>query len=292
MPKTPTTEETPTRVALSADDVSEQPLPPLRRLLDDFLQMGAAKHNIHVLATYDVSAFTAYVAACKARRQRPPSLVAYVARCLGAVLGRDPRAMAAIYRDRLLVPRHVNVALTVSSKAGGDSIPLIMTIGRVDEKRLPQISAEMNAVVRGVRRRAVGGTRGYAWAVWFARRPAWLRRIIYRLARLAPPVQRGIATHFSHVAITSITQYSQGRGGWGLPLLAYSLGITLGGMSQRAIVVDGEIVARDCLDVTLTLDHVITDGAPATTLAAQLAEEIESGRLLAEFDAASDDGND
>jgi len=280
------TDEIPSRVVLDAQDVQEQPLPPLRRLLEDYLQMGAGKHNIHVLATYDVSAFTAYVAACKAQRRRPPSLVAYVARCLGMVLSRNPRSMAAIYRDWLLVPRHVNIAMTISSGAGGDSIPLLMTIQRVDEKPLPQIAREMNQQVRGVRRRAAGGTQGYRWALWFALRPAWLRRIIYRLARLAPPVQRGIATHFSYVAITSITQYSQGRGGWGLPLLAYSLGITLGGMSPRAIVVDGQVVARDCLDVTLTLDHVITDGAPATTLAAQLAEEIESGRLLAEFDAA------
>ena len=46
-------------------------------------------------------------------------------------------------------------------------------------------------------------------------------------------------------------------------VISTSAGLTLGGISRRAAVVDGRIEPREILDVTLSFDHEIVDGAPA-----------------------------
>jgi pyruvate/2-oxoglutarate dehydrogenase complex dihydrolipoamide acyltransferase (E2) component len=54
-----------------------------------------------------------------------------------------------------------------------------------------------------------------------------------------------------------------------------TLSVLVGGRSLRPRVVDGEIVPRLVLDVTISVDHAVVDGAPAARFAATLAELIE-----------------
>jgi pyruvate/2-oxoglutarate dehydrogenase complex dihydrolipoamide acyltransferase (E2) component len=54
------------------------------------------------------------------------------------------------------------------------------------------------------------------------------------------------------------------------------LEVTVGGMSQRPRVVDGQVATRDVLDLTLAIDHNVVDGAPAARFAAEFRELLES----------------
>jgi hypothetical protein len=75
-----------------------------------------------------------------------------------------------------------------------------------------------------------------------------------------------------------------GKGyGWGVPVAAASLAITLGGLAAKPGVVEGHIVIREYLCMTLSFDHRITDGGPAARFANRLKELIESGYGLDEF---------
>ena len=51
----------------------------------------------------------------------------------------------------------------------------------------------------------------------------------------------------------------------------------VGGIAQKPGVVDGCIVPREYLDVTLSFDHNIVDGAPAARFAQKFSELIEDG---------------
>ena len=59
-----------------------------------------------------------------------------------------------------------------------------------------------------------------------------------------------------------------------------SLEVVIGGMTQRPRVVDGQIEAREVLDLTIVIDHNVVDGAPATRFAAQLRELIETAAVI------------
>ncbi len=69
--------------------------------------------------------------------------------------------------------------------------------------------------------------------------------------------------------------------GFGIsPLILFSLGVVVGGMAQRPVVVDGEVVIRDVLDLTLAIDHNVVDGAPVAWFAAELRDLIERPAVL------------
>jgi pyruvate/2-oxoglutarate dehydrogenase complex dihydrolipoamide acyltransferase (E2) component len=61
----------------------------------------------------------------------------------------------------------------------------------------------------------------------------------------------------------------------------FSLTIALGGISEKPGVVDGRIEIREYLNITLSFDHDIVDGAPAARFSNQLKDLIENGYGLA-----------
>jgi pyruvate/2-oxoglutarate dehydrogenase complex dihydrolipoamide acyltransferase (E2) component len=73
-----------------------------------------------------------------------------------------------------------------------------------------------------------------------------------------------------------------GGGGFALapPTLA-SLTVVVGGASRRPRAVGDNVEVRDVLDVTLTIDHNVVDGAPATRFAAELRRLLQNAAALA-----------
>jgi pyruvate/2-oxoglutarate dehydrogenase complex dihydrolipoamide acyltransferase (E2) component len=71
-------------------------------------------------------------------------------------------------------------------------------------------------------------------------------------------------------------------GGWGIPINDHTLDLTLGGIAEKPGVVDGQIAIREYLCITLSFNHALIDGAPATRFTERLKELIESGYGLAE----------
>jgi pyruvate/2-oxoglutarate dehydrogenase complex dihydrolipoamide acyltransferase (E2) component len=80
--------------------------------------------------------------------------------------------------------------------------------------------------------------------------------------------------------VTSVGMFGQGSG-WGVAFLPlHTLGLTVGGLAQKPGVVDDQIVIREYLDLTITFDHDIVDGAPAARFAQRLKASIEGGAAL------------
>ena len=83
------------------------------------------------------------------------------------------------------------------------------------------------------------------------------------------------------VAVTAVGMFA-GGGGFGItPLSLMSVEVIVGGMSQRPRIVDGQVVARDVLDLTLVIDHNVVDGAPAARFAAEFRGLLESAAVIA-----------
>ena len=52
--------------------------------------------------------------------------------------------------------------------------------------------------------------------------------------------------------------------------------MVVGGIGRRPWVVGDEVAIRDVLDLTVTIDHNVVDGAPATRFGADLRHRLES----------------
>ena len=108
---------------------------------------------------------------------------------------------------------------------------------------------------------------------WFARMPGFVRRIFYFAVFHNPFWLRRV---FGTVGVTAVGMFGQG-GGWGIPFLMHSLEITLGGIARKPGVVQDCITIRDYLNITVSFDHDVIDGAPAARFASTFKELIESG---------------
>ncbi len=105
--------------------------------------------------------------------------------------------------------------------------------------------------------------------------PAFLRNGFWRMVRKNPHLlKRFVGT----VTLTAIGMFGEGAG-WGIPFrnANHTLMITLGGIGEKPGVVDGHIVIREYLSMTLSMDHDMIDGAPAARFTTRLKELIESG---------------
>ena len=82
------------------------------------------------------------------------------------------------------------------------------------------------------------------------------------------------------VSVSAVGMFGAGGGfGIGAPTVL-TLNVVVGGISEKPRVIDGAVAIREILDLTVTVDHNLVDGAPAARFAADLTELIESGAAL------------
>ena len=68
--------------------------------------------------------------------------------------------------------------------------------------------------------------------------------------------------------------------GYALPLTNFTLTVTVGGMQRKPAVVEDEIVIREIINLTISFDHDIIDGAPAARFVQSFRNIIERAEGL------------
>jgi pyruvate/2-oxoglutarate dehydrogenase complex dihydrolipoamide acyltransferase (E2) component len=83
------------------------------------------------------------------------------------------------------------------------------------------------------------------------------------------------------VGLSSVGMFGTG-GGWGIPIAPPTLMITVGGIATKPRYVDGNLEPRELLDITISVDHAIVDGATAARFTRRLAGLLEDPLHLAD----------
>ncbi|MCU1613638.1 MAG: hypothetical protein JWO98_1178 [Frankiales bacterium] len=77
------------------------------------------------------------------------------------------------------------------------------------------------------------------------------------------------------VQVSALGMFADGGGFAIAPPSLASLTIVVGGISTSPVAVDGHIETIELLDLTVSIDHNIVDGAPATRFAADLRRTMQ-----------------
>ncbi len=259
-------------------------LSPGRRIWINTLELSWTPHAIYGLLEVDVTVARKIIAEHRARTGESLSFTAFLACCLARAVEEDKAVQACLKgRGQLMVFDDVNVGLMVEHKAGGKGALMGHVIQGANHKTYREIHEE----IRSVQSAPVPPTRGM---------PSWFRsamRLPWPLSRLFMAVlrwnRRRDPTVFvsmgGTVAITSVGMFGGGHSGWGLTPTPQPLGLVVGGIAWKPAVVEGQIEPREMLNLTVTFDHDVVDGAPATRFTRRLVELIESGYGLEEIEA-------
>jgi pyruvate/2-oxoglutarate dehydrogenase complex dihydrolipoamide acyltransferase (E2) component len=243
-------------------------------------RIGRHKHLIHGLVEFDVTEPRAILRAHKRESGETLSFTAFVTHCLGQAVGQH-KAMHAYrsWRNQLILfdDVDVNTVFAVKTESGHDKI-LPHILRAANRRSVRALHDEIRAFQAGHRT----STEEHALD-WFVRLPGPLRRGLYWAILRNPPQFKSM---MGTVSLTAVGMFGSG-GGWGLPVPAHSLQITLGGIAEKPGVIHHRIEIREFLSVTISLDHDVVDGAPAARFTQCFKELVESGAGLGELEPSA-----
>lgn len=183
----------------------------------------------------------------------------------GQALARHPDLHQVMSSSRRLRPGQVNIALSV---AGHSFVAPVLLIKDAAGKTPADIAAEVASGAPRVRQEQIrdfGRLRRWGWLVPFSA----LRRAILRFLLPRTLWSREDAPALQVTGLTDIDQVS--------PLLLLTTCVlAVGQVRERAVVLDGAIVARPTVTLTCSVDHRVWDGRMAARFLKEVKTVLES----------------
>ncbi|MFN2107278.1 MAG: 2-oxo acid dehydrogenase subunit E2, partial [Candidatus Promineifilaceae bacterium] len=202
------------------------------------------------------------------------SFTAFVVASLGRAIAENPRVQA--YRDwrgRLVVFRDVDVVTLIEPRPGGAAIPHIIR----GANRRP--AADISAEIRAIQARPASSAQQNRLVALAPRLPRFVRMLFFWAVKKSPQRFKELE---GTVTVTAVGMFGSG-GGWGIAFLpTHTMGLTVGGIVQKPGVHEGRVAVRDYLQLTVSFDHDIVDGAPAARFTKRLVELLETASVLEE----------
>lgn len=244
------------------------PLPRGRRDVLDLLAHASRLPVIHGLLEVDVG-----LARRRLAEEHPEvSFTAFVVASVARTVATHPEINARRAGRRLVRFADVDMVVTAEERAGGDSRPVPHVVRQAQRRPLEDLALEL----RTIRRRADASDAGRRPRPLLERLPSVVRRLAVRAAMRSPAA----AARFGPaVGVSSLGMFGAGMA-WGLPVSPLTLMVTVGSIGTRPALVEGRLVEREVVALTLSFDHTVVDGAPAARFAAALRETIEAAVVL------------
>jgi pyruvate/2-oxoglutarate dehydrogenase complex dihydrolipoamide acyltransferase (E2) component len=259
------------------DSYTVIPFPKVRLRIVDFLRLMQRKPIIHALTEVDVTKPRQYIREHRAATGESLSFTGFIIYCLGKAVDEDKRIHAYRKGNKLVLFDEVDIATVIEHDVGSEKIATPHIFRAVNKRTLRDIHQEMRAAQAEKVEKFKQGIPWYE-SVFFSL-PQFLRVSVLGVLGKSPHTMKRVE---GTVIVTAVGMFGGGMG-WGIPLTNYTLGIALGGISEKPGVVDGRIEIREYLSVTISANHDIIDGAPLARFAARLKEFIESGYGLTDF---------
>lgn len=247
-----------------------------RRAWLNALDLSGPTHWMYGLLEVDVTVVQKYIDEHKARTGEALSFTGFLVYCLARAVDENREVQAYLKgRNQIVMFDDVNVGLMIEHKDGEKKALMGHCIQGAQRKTYQEIHQE----IRSVQSAPVPADRGM---------PTWFRSAMllpWPLSKLvkvwmAIATRRNPAIRVSAsgtVFVTAVGMFGKGHSGWGIATTPHSLGLVVGSMAWKPVVVEGRIEPREVLNLTVLFDHEVVDGAPATRFVRRLIELIESG---------------
>jgi pyruvate/2-oxoglutarate dehydrogenase complex dihydrolipoamide acyltransferase (E2) component len=264
-------------------DYQVVPYPKYRRWMVAAFRSTHHKPMIHGLLEVDVSGARAHLRDHKAKTGESLSFTAFLIACLAKAVDEHKAVQAIRFGSkRLILFDEVDVLTDIERDVAGQKYIIPLIVRAANRKTFRELHDEIRAAqgadVKNVLKRfpflflPAVLYRPFLWAFgWIgSRRPQLWKTIV------------------GTVEISAVGMFGNGAG-WGIPPApATTLMLTVGGIGEKQVVVDGHTAVREYLSLTISVDHDLVDGAPAARFTGRLKELIESGYGLGDSTAESE----
>ena len=232
-----------------------EPIPAMRRFAFDSGYLGRRRHIVHGLIEVDVTDARNYIREHERNTGEKLSFTAFIVACLSKAIEKHPHVHAyRDWRNRLVIYRDINITCMFEVAFGSKKIPMPHVFREINHMSLRDVHEELRKVQNRPHR-----SEEARFMSWFLYLPAFLRRFFYWVVMKFPRIFRESS---SPVMVTAVGMFGAG-GGWAITMPNFTLNVGVGGISKKPGVHEGKIEIREFLDLTVSIDHDIVDGAPA-----------------------------
>ncbi len=249
------------------------PIPRMRGLAIAALQVASKRHIIHGFLEVDVTVPRCILKGTSGTDAHPLSFTGFVIACYARAIHAHPAVQAfRDLRNRLIVFHDVDVSIVIEHREGG--IPIPHVIRNADTKSVREISEEIRAVYADPH--PWGRLEGCVNLL--ARLPRFVQVLIFQGLKLYPNWVKQID---GTAQVSAFGMFGKGVSGGGIGhLYIHTLGLWVGGISEKPMAFEGSIAIRESLNVTLSFDHDIVDGEPVAQFCRTFTGLLKSGTLL------------
>jgi pyruvate/2-oxoglutarate dehydrogenase complex dihydrolipoamide acyltransferase (E2) component len=228
---------------------------------------------IHGLIEVDVTEPRAVLREHHLRTGETLSFTAFVTACVATAVDENKALQAFRYgHDHLFLFDDIDVCTRIEREVDGERIVFPYVIRAAHRKTVNELHDEI---------RAAQGADLHPFIARFG----WLPRVLQKpfvRAFLAVGASRPhvLKETMGTVGVTSVGMFGSGAG-WGIPAASpTTLMVTVGGIAEKQVMVGGRVTVREFLSLTISVDHDLVDGAPATRFTQRLKQLLESGHGL------------
>jgi hypothetical protein len=246
------------------------PFPASRQVTIEAGRLHRRRNLIHGLVEFDVTLARRFIRDHKARTGESLSFTGYLVGCLAQAIAAHPRLHAhRNWRNQLIVYDDVDVVTMIEPDRDATAFPHV--VRAANRKSFRQIHDE----IRAVQAQPASSIQHSGCLMRLGLRvPGFIRGLFYRAMLMNPHWLKKVA---GTAVITAVGMFARG-GGWGLGFTPFhTLALTVGGIAEKPALVNGELVQREYLCLTISIDHDVVDGAPAARFAHSFRQLVESG---------------
>lgn len=249
-----------------------RPNPINRRIVVDAGHLAHGRHIIHGLVEAEITHARTLLRDQSERLGMKLSLTAFLATTYARAIASMPQVQAYLnWRGKRILFKDVDIATLVEPSEGAVAIPHVLR--NVNRKSVFELTEEIRRVQDNPRSSAqTGGIVDLAPHL-----PRFVRLLYFWILKKNPLWFRSVA---GTTVLTSVGMFGKG-GGWGIGFLpTHTLGLTVGGIAQKPAVQQGKIGVGEFIQLTLSFDHDVVDGAPAARFTHRFIDMLEAGAAL------------
>lgn len=252
-----------------------QPFSKARQDITIVSQEGKRRLTVYALLEIDVTTARETIMALKEKEDI--SFTSWIIKCVSQA-AHEHRQMNAyrLGRKKIAFFEDVDVPIPIERTVGGEQRPLAYIVRRANEKTVMEITKEIRAAQQQPvdPSTEVLGVDLSRFEQRMIHAPLFLKKFGVRLLR-----SRGLLKkkYLGTVGVTAIGMKGRFPGwviGMGGPIATL---VAVGGISKKPGIVDGKILVREYLHVSITADHSIVDGGPLARFVSRLTELLEEG---------------
>lgn len=253
--------------------------PAWRAVASDLMKAYGEKNYIHGFLEIDVTEPRRVIHDYKAATGGDFSFTAFLISCLAIALDENKSVQALRKGSKLITFDDVDINVQVAREVNGETALLTYIVRKANEKTARQIHVEIRAVQSKpiTMDEVLDELPGVAKLAMIL--PSFLRVMVFRRLLTDPFFVREIS---GTCDITAIGMFGK-EGGWGLPIPETSLDVTIGGIEKKPHWTGSGFEPREMLSMSLSFDHDIIDGAPATQFTMRLKDLIQTAHGLEEL---------